>query len=220
VSLDGEGLDADSRRALVDGAERIGIALSDEQVAKFEAYQALLERWNARIKLTTVVEARAVVERHFLDSLAIVPFVGAAKTLVDVGSGAGFPGVPVQIALPELRVACVESIQKKAAFLGALKRELRLPALEVLAVRSEALVASERRFDLAVSRATMAPERWLAGGEELLAAGGTLIAMLAPEAMDSAIEVARQRERRYTRPLLVHEYAPGRALVVLRDRRP
>src|SRR5439155_16859427 len=109
-----------TKQRLVDGAQRLGVPLDDAAAGKLERYLALLVQWNQRINLTAIVEPDAVVDRHFLDSLALAPLVGDARTLLDVGSGAGFPGVVLAIARPALRVTCVESIQKKVAFLQTL----------------------------------------------------------------------------------------------------
>jgi 16S rRNA (guanine527-N7)-methyltransferase len=136
---------------------------------------ALMQRWNAKINLTNIVRPDEVVAKHFLDSLAIVPHLGGVATLVDVGSGAGFPGAVVALVRPEIRVTLVESVQKKAAFLGALRRELGL-AFDVAAVRMEQVAPGG--FDAAVSRATFAPAEWMVHGAPLVKRGGLLIAML------------------------------------------
>lgn len=173
-------MESATARNLIDGAARVGVPLGPEAVERFGRYLALLVKWNARINLTRIVSPEDVVAKHFVDSLAIVPLVGEARTLVDVGSGPGFPGVPAAIARPGLRVTLVESIQKKCAFLEAVKRELALP-LEVRPIRLKALVEERRTFDVAVSRATLAPEEWVREGAPLVAPGGLLLAMLGRE---------------------------------------
>lgn len=170
-------MDAATSASLAAGAAALGVPLDDAQRAQFARYLALLTRWNAQINLTRVIDPADVVAKHFLDSLAIVPHLGAARTLVDVGSGAGFPGVPAAIARPGLAVTLVESIHKKVAFLEALKRELHLP-LTVVASRLEQW-HPPTRFDAAVSRATFSPAEWIPRAAPLVAPGGLLIAMLA-----------------------------------------
>lgn len=170
----------DNRDQLAAWAARLGVSLDDAALDRFDRYLALLERWNARINLTRIEGEAAVVAKHFLDSLSIVPYLGGAERLVDVGAGAGFPGIPAAIARPGLAVTLVESIQKKCAFLEAVKRELGLP-LTVVTERVERFVGRAAAFDVAVSRATFAPAEWLSRGASLVAPGGVLIAMLGRE---------------------------------------
>jgi 16S rRNA (guanine527-N7)-methyltransferase len=195
------------------------VELNDAQLARFATYLDLLLKWNARIKLTSVTAPREVLAKHFLDSLAIVPALGPAQTLVDVGAGAGFPGVPALIAREALRLTCVESIQKKAAFLEALKRELQLPRLEVFAGRMESVVEQGRRFEAAVSRATFEPAEWISRGSGLVATGGRLIAMVVPGPETTLERLAPSWRQDFEEAVLTEPYAAGRALLILRGRR-
>jgi 16S rRNA (guanine527-N7)-methyltransferase len=211
-------VESENTRALAEGAAALGVPLDGQQLARFAAYHALLQKWNARIKLTSVIGEREVVEKHFLDSLAVMLALGGATTLVDVGSGAGFPGVVARIARPGLHVTCVESIAKKAAFLEAVKRELVLPEVEVFAGRMEALAATGRTFGAAVSRATFAPPEWIARGSALVSPGGRLIAMVVPGPAVTVEALAPRWEGAYERAWL-STYASGRALAVFDGRR-
>src|SRR5258708_124082 len=130
--------------------------LDGAQVDKLVQYRALLQTWNRKINLTAITEPSEVVERHFLDSLAIAPSVRACRTLIDVGAGAGCPGAVLAIALPALAVTCIDAVAKKVAFLQTLKRTLA-PNLEPLHARDEDL---DRTFGAAVSRATWDPPIW------------------------------------------------------------
>src|SRR5438105_127511 len=114
-------MDAATKRRLVDGARSLGVELAPVAAEKLERYLELLLTWNRKINLTAITEPTEIVDRHFLDSLAVLPALGPAATLVDVGAGAGFPGAVLAIARPELRIACVESIRKKVAFLDTLR---------------------------------------------------------------------------------------------------
>ena len=129
-------------------------ALSDAQIHALWQHYQLLSRWNARINLTRVIELEEAVRFHYAESLYVAGLVPpAATTLADLGSGAGFPGFVIAVARPELRVALVESDQRKAAFL----REASdlAPNVRVLAKRSREV---EGRFDVVVSRAVRAEE--------------------------------------------------------------
>lgn len=212
-------MDARAEARLVEGAAALGVPLSPEVRAGFARYFALLVRWNAKIKLTSVTDPIGVVEKHFLDSLAVVPVVRGAADLVDVGAGAGFPGVVVAMVLREMRVVLVESIQKKAAFLEAVKRELGLGHVEVVAERMEQVIGRGRRFGVAVSRATFAPEEWIARGSALVVPGGRLVAMVVPEPGRGIETLAPDWSRTWESAELQAPYAAGRALAVLRGRR-
>src|SRR5439155_26226522 len=122
---------------------RLGLRLDAAQEGRFARYHALLVEWNRRVNLTRVVEYEAVQERHFLDSLScLLGFRDLlerepAPRLIDVGSGAGFPGLPLKIAIPSLRLILLDSLSKRVAFLRALIRELGLQDVEVVAARAE-----------------------------------------------------------------------------------
>jgi 16S rRNA (guanine527-N7)-methyltransferase len=156
-------MDAATKLRLKEGAAALGVPLGDDQLARLERHHQLLSTWNSRINLTAITDPAEVVERHYLDSLAVVPHLGPIATLVDAGAGAGFPGSVIAIARPELRVTCVESIRKKVAFLQTLKREVA-PNLEPVCARIETV---QRTFDAAISRATWDPAEWLTIGARL-----------------------------------------------------
>ncbi len=166
-------MDEATKERLVSGARELGVALDEAQVGKLAQYLTLLQTWNRKINLTAITAPRDVVELHFLDSLAVAPLVRECATLVDVGAGAGFPGAVLAVALPSLRVTCIDAVAKKVAFLQTLKRTIA-PNLEPLHLRDEQL---DRTFDAAVSRATWDPPEWLTHGAPLVGAGGLLIAM-------------------------------------------
>jgi 16S rRNA (guanine527-N7)-methyltransferase len=166
-------LDAATKQRLIVGAATLGVALDAEQVRKLVEYLTLLQTWNRKINLTAITEDRAVVELHFLDSLAVVPLVRDSRTLIDVGAGAGFPGAVLAIALPALQVTCIDGVAKKVAFLQTLRRTMA-PNLEPLHARDEDI---EQTFDAAISRATWDPPVWLDHGAPLVSPGGRLIAM-------------------------------------------
>jgi 16S rRNA (guanine527-N7)-methyltransferase len=114
-------------------------------------YLELIFKWNARMNLTAIRTPEEIVRRHFGESLFVGAHIGACGTLLDFGSGAGFPGVPIQLLRPDLRVTLAESHGKKAAFLHEVVRSLGLPT-EVWAGRVETM-PSERRFDAVALRA-------------------------------------------------------------------
>lgn len=169
-------MDGATKERLRRGAAALGAPLDEGQVKRFARYLELLLLWNRKINLTAIDDPAGVVDRHFLDSLALVPFVSQARTLVDVGSGAGFPGAVLAIALPGLQVTCVESIRKKVAFIQTVRGELA-PLMTPMCLRAEEMVTAGKQFDAAVSRATFDPAEWVARGAPLVARGGHLVAM-------------------------------------------
>jgi 16S rRNA (guanine527-N7)-methyltransferase len=131
------------REVLVTGASELGMELSSQQLQRFEKYMAVLMEWTQRVSLTAVKDAEGIQRRHFLESLAILPVLSKHglslqdSSLVDVGSGAGVPGIPLKIIEPSLRLTLVEAKQRKAEFLAALLTELDLADVEVVTQRAE-----------------------------------------------------------------------------------
>lgn len=127
---------------LVRGAERLGLSLSPQQAEQFEAYYRLLMEWNRRINLTAIVDYDQVQTRHFLDSLTVIlalPPLGPDFRLLDVGTGAGLPGLPLKILFPQVRLVLLDSVAKKTAFLSHVVAELGLKDVEVITSRAEEL---------------------------------------------------------------------------------
>ncbi len=118
----------------------VGVRATPKQLAQFRIHYDLLLRWNAKTNLTSVRDPAEILRRHFAESAYLTKVLALGPgTLVDVGSGAGFPGIPVKILSPSTRVVLVEAVQKKAAFLKEVAREIALPGLEVRASRFEDL---------------------------------------------------------------------------------
>jgi 16S rRNA (guanine527-N7)-methyltransferase len=114
----------------------VGVHASPEQLEQFRAHFDLLIRWNERTNLTSIRDPVAILRRHFAESAYLTQVVKLGPgTLIDIGSGAGFPGIPVKVLSPETKVVLVEAVQKKAAFLKEVARATGLPGLEVFAGR-------------------------------------------------------------------------------------
>ena len=144
---------------LARGSAELGVALSTGQLNQFQTYYLELAKWNQRVNLTAITGHHQVQVNHFLDSLTVLLAIPKAPTsslrVVDVGAGAGFPGLPLKLALPDTHLTLVESVGKKARFLEHVVGVLGLSGTEVYTGRVEHLAhQSEIResFDLAVSR--------------------------------------------------------------------
>ena len=188
---------------LATGAAEMGLQLSAAQISLIGRHADLLLKWNRSINLTSITDPDEVVEKHLLDSLAVAPAVPAGM-LLDAGSGAGFPGIPVAIARPDVKLILAESVQKKAAFLKNVLAELRLPGARVAAVRLQGNAEREGlvRVEAAVARALAAPPDWLTLAGNYLLPGGVAICMLGPtdDAPERVAGLVRASERAYLLP--------------------
>ncbi len=158
------------------GLESMGIALPQEAPARLAAHLELVAKWNRVHNLTAVRETEQMVVLHVLDSLSLLPHLGAARLVVDVGTGAGFPGIPVAIARPDLAVTLLDSSHKKGTFLEQAKAELGLANVTVACERVEAYRPAQP-FDVVVSRAFSDLADFVAQARHLAGPGGRLLAM-------------------------------------------
>jgi 16S rRNA (guanine527-N7)-methyltransferase len=169
---------------LIDGARALGVSFSAPQLAQFEKYLATLLLWRARLSLTGAATAREIVRVHLLDSLAVARFGEAGYRVADLGSGAGFPGIPLAIVCPQATVVLVESKRKKANFLREVIRQVQLPNASVCEQRAESAGAGLlERCDVVISRAVWPLNEFLEIARALLRPGGRAVAMKGPAAL-------------------------------------
>jgi 16S rRNA (guanine527-N7)-methyltransferase len=192
-----------------EGARALGITLSDEQIRALVWFGQELVRWNARVNLTAVTEPLEVIEKHLLDSVAALAEIGEASRVLDVGSGAGLPGLALKIARPALEVEVVDTVGKKVAFSKHAIAQLRLfPGARATQARAEGNSAKEGLAvaDVVISRAFMDVGPWVALARHYVKPGGRVVAM-SGRAEDAAfVDAARstglalQGARRFTLP--------------------
>ncbi|QGZ55956.1 16S rRNA (guanine(527)-N(7))-methyltransferase RsmG [Paraburkholderia acidiphila] len=169
-------------RLLKEGAQALGVELTERQHAQLLDYVALLAKWNAVYNLTAIRDPRQMLIQHILDSLSIVPHLPgrADATVLDVGSGGGLPGIVLAIVRPNWQVTLNDIVHKKSAFQSQAKAELGLANLSVVTGRVELLrpgVEVPKKFDLIVSRAFADLADFVTLARHLVADGGAIWAM-------------------------------------------
>jgi len=185
-------MSGDLRAALTQGVAELGLDLSDTQLGRLMDYLALIQKWNKVYNLTAVRDPAEMLTHHLLDSLAVIrplrqqlqgrtPVDGQGFRLLDVGAGAGLPGVVIAICCPEVAVTCVDTVAKKATFIQQAAIALKLPNLKGLHARVENLVD---RFDVVSSRAFASLSDFTNWSRDALAEGGVWLAMKGKRPVD------------------------------------
>ena len=140
--------------SLIEKANSIGIEISQKQAEQFYKYMELLLEWNEKMNLTAITEPEEVILKHFIDSLTIIPYLKEADTVLDIGTGAGFPGIPLKILEENKKFTLLDSLNKRIIFLQTVINEIELKNIQAIHGRAEEFVSKEREvYDIVTSRA-------------------------------------------------------------------
>jgi len=168
---------------LRDGLNTLDIAFSEDQINHFLVYLAELKKWNRAYSLTALKTDSDIVIKHFLDSLLFLKVLPAhVRSIADIGSGAGFPGLPMKIMRPDIAVFLIEPVQKKALFLEHMQRQLKVSGLSVRNCRIEDI--HDLLVDAAVTRALYSVGEFIGKAEKILEKSGVLILSKGPKLED------------------------------------
>ncbi|WP_404359567.1 16S rRNA (guanine(527)-N(7))-methyltransferase RsmG [Methylotuvimicrobium sp. KM1] len=163
------------RKRLQAGLDELNLTLGDEQIDRLLSFIGLIDKWNKAFNLTSIRDQEAMVSLHLLDSLAVLPYVTGQK-VIDIGTGAGLPGIPLAVCRPDKTFTLLDSNSKKTRFVQQAVLELKLTNVQVCHGRVEDF-ASEHLFDTVITRAfTNLPDMLKMTGH-LIAPGGVLLAM-------------------------------------------
>ncbi len=207
-----------------------GFSLDRDQIRTFESYLDFLLEWNQRINLTAITDRDEIWRKHFLDSLSclkVIPRAGSLR-IIDVGTGAGFPGIPLKIAVPDIQLTLVESVGKKAEFCRLLSAQLKLRGVTILHARAEEIGCDPRhreQYDGAVARAVARLPVLAEYLLPLVKVGGWALAQKGesgPQEMDAAAGAARLLggAPEHIVPVDLPGIAEKRFLILLRKQSP
>jgi 16S rRNA (guanine527-N7)-methyltransferase len=196
---------------LAAGVAAMGLPVTAAMQQQLLDYQALLSKWNKVYNLTAVRDPAEMITLHLLDSLSVLPYINS-RSLLDVGSGGGLPGIVLAICLPELQVTTIDTVQKKAIFMRQVKGELGLSNLNVVHGRVE-LYEAEEQFAGIISRAFSEIKQFMALTQHLLVDGGHWYAMKGMSPDEELSNLGVKASKVY--PLFVEGLAAERHLAVI-----
>ena len=164
------------KRRLDDGAKRMGVELDESQVEALWRYAHMLRERNEHVNLTSIVSPEGILTLHMLDSLSVAPHLGDARRIIDVGTGGGFPGVPLAVACPQREFTLIDGTQKKIRFVAESVAALDIRNVQAVAARAENF-PGKKDFDVVIVRAVGTLADVLHNAGKLLAPHGRLLAM-------------------------------------------
>lgn len=170
-------------------AQEIGYNLQEEQLEQFFTYKELLIEWNKKMNLTAIEQEEDIITKHFIDSLSIASYIPDTAKVIDIGTGAGFPGIPLKILKKDLSITLLDSLNKRITFLKEVIRNLSLENIQAVHARAEELAHKEEyreQYDIAVSRAVAPMHTLLEYMLPYVKIGGKCICMKGPNLQEES----------------------------------
>lgn len=184
---------------LKEGTQILNMDITDQQLGKFDKYISLLIQWNKKMNLTAITEPEEIIVDHFLDSISILNEINIEDhhSIIDVGTGAGFPGIPIKIMKPHVKLVLLDSLKKRTDFLKVVAEELGLSNIEIIHSRAEDLAREEKyreNFDFVVSRAVASLNILAEYSIPFVKVGGYFVSYKGPAADKELQEASRAIE--------------------------
>ena len=178
------------RALLKSGFQELGLDVDVEKTGQLETFIQELKKWNQKVNLTSITSDEDIVVKHLLDSLVVANHIQEQESILDIGSGAGFPAIPLKIVKPDAEVVSVDAVNKKILFQKHIGRLLKLNKFEALHARVEKMTTTHAgHFDVITSRAFSQLDQFVSLASPLLAEEGRMFAMKGPAAIDESSKV-------------------------------
>lgn len=193
------------------GAAQLGISLDENHTRLFAQHAILLMEWNRKLNLTAIVDPTEIAVKHFLDAIAPLKYIPSDGRLLDIGTGGGFPGIPLKIVRPWQPMTLIDGVRKKVNFVKHVIRELALPSIEACQIRAEIMGqdGNQPKFDVIVCRALSRLSKVVQWAGPLLAVEGSIIAYRGPvDSHDTVADAKRSplKHQNNTYEVTSHDY--------------
>ncbi len=175
------------QKELTEQLLNIGVLIKAEQLAAIEVYVAELLKWNASINLTAITNIQEIYEKHIYDCLSVIPYLNGITELLDIGSGAGLPGILIALICPDIHVISIESVGKKVNFQKHIKRKLNLDNFIVQQCRAEKLAIETKKYQASISRAFSSLKNFIEISEHIIEK--KIISMKGPEGVEEIAQL-------------------------------
>lgn len=210
-----------NKEEFIKAVEQLKVDLTEKKLEKLNKFYNLLIEWNKKINLTRIEEEEEVYLKHFYDSLTIAKVVDLSeiKTLCDIGTGAGFPGIVLKIFYPNLKITLIDSLQKRVNYLNEIIKDLGLDNIESIHVRGEDY---KGQYDVVTSRAVANIEKLLGYTMHLVSPTGIFVAMKGDIEKELTLDVKKKIEKKYKiekiEKFLLPKENSNRSLVVIKNK--
>ena len=179
------------QKELLMQAKKMEIIINEKQTNDFYTYMQLLLEWNKKINLTAITEENEIITKHFIDSLTLLKYIKEGESIIDVGTGAGFPGIPLKIIMEQNQFTLLDSLHKRVVFLEECKNKIELKKTEIIHGRAEEFgskIEYREKYDVAVSRAVAPLNALLEYVIPFIKVGGEFLCMKGPKVEEEILE--------------------------------